>query len=307
MESCQFEYMSGKSVFLRVWLPEGNQNLKGVILMLHGMAEHGARYDWMASMMNEKGYGFYLADLPGHGNSIGQDRPLAHIDGFKGWKEMCMITSKLIEHIEQEHKGTGLILYGHSMGSLLARLFILYNPASPNKIILTGTPYQDSLTLKMSLVLVKFLSLFYGPYKIHKGFNRIFSTTLSGKFKNDPPFSWLSTDSKLVEKYVNDPKCGFDCSLGFFEGLIKANLELIRIENKALPWQKKHFFLVSGAEDPVTHYGKSLQQVSGRYAKKNALSIETWKVDHARHEVHNEPEWKDELVKRIIDWLEKDN
>ncbi len=305
MESYHFEYMTGKSVFLRIWLPEGNRNLKGVILMLHGMAEHGARYDWMAKMMNDKGYGFYLADHPGHGDSIGQDRPLAHIDGFEGWKEMCMITSKLIGHIEQQHQGTQLILYGHSMGSLLARLFIHYNPSSPTKIILTGTPYQDSLTLKMSLALVKLLSLFNGPYKIHKGFNKIFSTTLSGKFKNDPPFSWLSTDSKLVEKYVNDPKCGFDCSLGFFEGLIKANLELIRIENKELPEQKKHFFIVSGAEDPVTHYGKSLEQVSGRYKKKNVLSIETWKVDNARHEVHNEPEWKDELVKRVSDWLEK--
>lgn len=305
MESHFLPISAPFSVFTREWTPSDTKNMKGVILMLHGMAEHGERYQWLAESFNSHGYAFVIADHPGHGKTANTSNPLGHINGYEGWLEMCAITQKLLEFIGSKYPEKEIILYGHSMGSLVARLFLNLYPNTLTKIIFSGSPHQDKPTLLASLALVNVLLWFNKSTCIHKGFNKIFSTTISGKFKKDPPFSWLSKDTELVNRYVNDPYCGFDCSLGFFKGLLKANLKIISLENKATQMSQKHFFTLSGIHDPVTQYGASLAQVQKRYEKAGAASLEVWKVENARHEVHNELDKKEELVHKITQWLEK--
>ena len=72
------------------WLPDAEQEIKGVILFHHGLAEHSLRYDRFGSICAENGYVLNVYDMRGHGktgeisekNKTGIYGKIADKDGF---------------------------------------------------------------------------------------------------------------------------------------------------------------------------------------------------------------------------------
>ena len=61
---------SDRMIYYQCWLPE--DNLKAVLLVVHGLAEHCGRYMNLVNRFVPLGYGVYTFDLPGHGKSYGK-------------------------------------------------------------------------------------------------------------------------------------------------------------------------------------------------------------------------------------------
>ena len=123
-------------LFVNLWLPE--RPLKALILLAHGMAEHSARYERLATALCAEGYGVYAPDLRGHGKTAEQG-VLGHYADQDGWNKVVGDLASLQQHIGQLHPELPIILLGHSMGSYIAQAYLLHHSASLHGAILSGS------------------------------------------------------------------------------------------------------------------------------------------------------------------------
>ena len=61
----RFKSFDGKEIYVHEWTDV--KNPRGVVQIVHGMAEHGARYGTYAAFLNEHGYAVVADDHRGHG------------------------------------------------------------------------------------------------------------------------------------------------------------------------------------------------------------------------------------------------
>ena len=100
------------NLYWRCWLPDGQ--VKAVILVAHGLGEHIARYTNLVNNVVPLGYAVYGLDHQGHGKSEGTrifiDRFQTYLNDLKTFYDM----------VRKDNPGKKIILYGHSMGGLIA-------------------------------------------------------------------------------------------------------------------------------------------------------------------------------------------
>lgn len=128
----RFENAEGISLFYREWLPEAAET-RGIVFILHGINEHSGRYRHVAKALTGAGLACYAIDHRGHGLSGGRrgyipDLQLA-VDDFE----------QLYRRVRAEHPQQPLMIFAHSMGSLIGLGFVLRQPENLRGIALSGT------------------------------------------------------------------------------------------------------------------------------------------------------------------------
>ena len=114
-------------LYVNQWLPDGPP--RAVVMISHGMAEHGGRYARLAQALCAAGLGVYALDQRGHGRTAeaGTIGLCAETDG---WNKVVGDLASLNQHIGQQHPGLPIILLGHSMGSYISQAYLLHHSAS---------------------------------------------------------------------------------------------------------------------------------------------------------------------------------
>jgi len=115
------------------WLPEGEAC--GVVQIVHGVAEHIGRYEETARVLNRHGFIVVGGDHLGHGLTTNEaDR------GFfaekNGWKLVVRDIRKLRKLQGDAAPDLPYFLLGHSMGSFLARTYLIDYPRTLTGAIL---------------------------------------------------------------------------------------------------------------------------------------------------------------------------
>ena len=99
------------------WIPEGKP--RGVIQIVHGIAEYAARYDNLAKVFTDHGFVVVAEDHMGHGGSISREIPQGCFAG--GWLTAVSDTYRLMQMTKEEYPDLPYVIYGHSMGSFMTR------------------------------------------------------------------------------------------------------------------------------------------------------------------------------------------
>src|SRR5215831_12259168 len=122
MQSKSFRLVSndGPEIFVHGWLPD--HQVRAALLIAHGAAEHGKRYERLADAITRQGYAVYAPDHRGHGQTAGSLERAGNAgpDGFNG---IIRDLKQLCEEIRARHS-VPLFLMGHSMGAALVQRFI---------------------------------------------------------------------------------------------------------------------------------------------------------------------------------------
>ena len=155
-------------------------------------------------------------------------------------------------------------------------------------------------------------STLHGPY------NELFPCAIDPKAKelavhsfkltsnSDPsyktPFDWLTRDENEVQKYIDDPLCGFPFTAAgyrdMFSGLSRLYPEKLGCMEKDIP-----VYLFSGDKDPVGANGAGVERVGGEIRAAGVKDVSVKLYPEGRHEMFNEFN-REEVWNDLAHWME---
>lgn len=281
------------------WLPEGAPT--AVIQIVHGMAEHASRYDDLARFLTKAGYAVYAEDHLGHGESINGKGIRGFFAPEKGWDCVVKDIMTLHETVKEKHPGLPMLLYGHSMGSFLARTCASRFPNEFDAFVFSGTAGKNPILAIAHAIANSNIKRNGGRVPDEKLNAMAFGSYL--KRIKDPrtPFDWLTRDNAIVDEYIKDDLCGFPFTSSAFRDLFEG---LGEIAGKK--WAQKvanvPICLLAGKEDPVGSYGKGVVEVSEDLIKTGHTKVVLQLYEGGRHEMHNEIN-RDEVYRGILAFM----
>ncbi len=294
MNYTKIKGIDNETIYIKIYNVE---NPKGCIQVVHGMMEHQDRYVEFAKRMNKLGYSVVTSDLRGHGKNASTLGYFAKKNGH-----LLLISDQvtITNYIQNVLHINNIILFAHSMGSIIARNVLINNSSSYSKVILSGfPPYQWAASLGLGLA--GFISFF----KTNNGKSKILDNATLGPYikavknrKSDA--DWVSYSKTNIDNYNNDPLCGvyFTCSAykdlcRLVKGLhIKKSTNVVNMP----------ILLLSGKDDPVIGGTKGYKQTVSDLNRQGFDNLKHVEFDHMRHEILNEDN-KDLVYEEIEKFL----
>ncbi|WP_421548572.1 alpha/beta hydrolase [Pseudomonas sp. QD4] len=288
-------------LFVNLWLPE--RPLKALILLAHGMAEHSARYERLATALCAEGYGVYAPDLRGHGKTAEQG-VLGHYADQDGWNKVVGDLASLQQHIGQLHPELPIILLGHSMGSYIVQAYLLHHSASLHGAILSGSNFQPVALYRAARLIARFERWRQGGQGRSALIDWLSFGSFNKAFKpNRTAFDWLSRDPAEVDKYVADPLCGYRCSNQLWIDLLGGLQQISKASNLAQIDPGLPLLVMGGECDPVSN-GTRLTDLADALRAAGNQCLQLTLYPEARHELFNETN-RDEVTADLLAWLDQ--
>jgi len=306
-----FESHDKTRLYLYRWTPE--QEPKAVVHIVHGMAEHALRYRRLAEKLTEAGIEVWAADQRGHGktasldvNSPDRGGLLGHCADGNGFTRVTADIHNLNADIRKKRPEIPLFLLGHSWGSFIVQNYMVYTESIKiDGCILSGTKGPGDFIVKAGVPIMTLLSAIRGQRNISRVAKSMADGSYNKYFKpNRTAFDWLSRDAEEVNKYVNDPFCGFTCSSGFYRDLAKVLYNIHRQDIMARINRSLQVYVFSGNDDPVGDMGKSPTALVNTYRNLGINDCEFVLYPGARHEILNETN-REEVMDNLLSWINK--
>ena len=273
------------TVHYTVWTPECTPS--AMIQIAHGMCEHMERYDATARYLCQKGYVVLGNDHIGHGRSVESDDELGYFAPEDG--DLCLVRdlARLNSLMKEKYRSLPTVLLGHSMGSFLARAYLMGHSDSIDGLILSGTSAGNQ-PIKLGMKLCKYLAKRKGdhyrsPFLYKKSFSS-YNKRFKPKSGKGSGVEWVNSDPAVLQSYKNDPKCRFIFTVQGFYDLFTV-LQFVNSEEwyektpKGLP-----IFLLSGEDDPVGNYGKDIPVIAETLLEMDASDVTYKLYPGERHE-----------------------
>ncbi len=258
---------------LKGMIKSPGEDLRAVIILIHGLGEHIQRYELWADLFMKQGIGVTGVDLPGHGRSEGKR---GSIGSYSLVEEMLDI---MVNSCKQTFPGVPVFIYGHSLGGGIVLDYLL----------------RKNPRIKGAIVTSPWLRLSFEPPKYKVVLTSIMKNILPGLIQpSGLVVDHISHDKSVIEKYKNDPLVHDKISVALFAGADTAAKHSLEHASEL----KIPTLLLHGSDDLIASPDGS-REFAG---KTNMVVLKVW--DKGYHELHNET-FKDEVFKYIMDWIEK--
>lgn len=285
-----------------MFIPESE--IKGIFQISHGMAEHKERYYSFMKTITQHGYITVINDHRGHGKSVLNKDDLGYFYDDKA-SYIVEDLHQITEYVKELYPDKSVILFGHSMGSMVVRKYIKEYDSDIDKLIVCGSPSKNkyaNVALTLSKIIAKLKGDKYRSSFIQKlafgGYNK--------KIKNaKSENSWVCANGETVSDYDKDELCGFIFTANGFQNLFKLMTDIYtnkgwRLNNKELP-----ILFLAGSDDPVI-ISKEKWIESQEFLKNIGYkNVENRLYAGLRHEILNEKEKSEVVYKDILDFIEK--
>lgn len=258
----------GERIFVRILEPADRNNVKGVLQIAHGMAEHSLLYMDFAAYMASNGFAVAINDHLGHGKSVSTGGSYGYF-GEDGPDNLLKDMHKLYEIMRYDYPYQPYLLLGHSMGSFLARVYSARYGGDLSAVIYLGTcgPMQRSISAgRRTFAEAKRKK--FGSRAHDSAFARHSTQRYNGAFApNRTKFDWLSRDEAFVDRFGSDPLCGFDLTISGYCDILALQEQIntsrwFHSVPKGLP-----ILLMSGSRDPLGNFGKGIRQLAQRLVR----------------------------------------
>ena len=301
----EFGFLSsdGKNtVMATVYSPDGGET-RGVVQLSHGMIDYVARYEGLAEFLTS--HGFILAgnEHLGHGRSASSADDLGYFGEKDGYLKVLEDLKEMNSLLHKEYPDLPVILFGHSMGSFLARLYVARYPETVTAAVIHGTGGKNPAAPAGKL-LVSLLRAFLGSKHRSKFVTGVaFGSYNSHYDKSEGANAWLTRDGATVATRDTDPYTSYIFTLAGYYDLFTMLDECNRVEwysayPKALPT-----LIMSGDDDPVGDYGKGVREVYEGLLASGVERLDLKLYSGARHELFNEIN-REEVFSDLLAWLE---
>ncbi len=244
---------------------------RAVIVIVHGLAEHGGRYDYVVQKLNDFGYGVYRFDNRGHGRSGGKR---GYLDDFHQFIDDADL---FVELAAGEHAGIPRFMLGHSMGAFIAAG---YGVKYPGK--LKGQVFSGVVATALPL---------FDPLKdmdVEKAPETPIPNALSQLICRDP---------EVVEAYENDPLVLRETTLKLLTSVLFDGVAWLQenLKNYTYPC-----LILHGGDDRIVDKSSSQYLYENIASEDKRIKI----YEGLFHEILNEVE-KDQVLADIRSWIDE--
>lgn len=297
-----FNSSTGKNrIHTRMCIPNGE--VRAVVQIVHGIAEHIVRYDDFMSFLASKGFVVVGTDHLGHGKSIEKEDQLGFLADKDGWTYIVNDEEILRRAMKENYPNVPQIVFGHSMGSFVTRTHLIRFPGAFDAAIISGTGNQSPALVLGGLAMGNLVVALKGPHHYSKLLNNMAFGSynkLYGEVRTE--YDWLSRDEAQVDKYVADPLCGFIPSCSLFRDMM-TGIKFITNQNNLENMNKDTpVYFMSGDMDPVGECGKGVKLAYDNFKKAGMKDVSIKLYKDGRHEMLNELN-KDEVYADILAWI----
>jgi alpha-beta hydrolase superfamily lysophospholipase len=257
-------------ILTRRWTPDGEPWAH--VLLVHGIAEHSGRYEHVGRWLADAGLAVSAFDLRGFGASGGRR---AWVDR---WTRYHDDLEDRLADVRLGAAGRPVVLYGHSLGGLLAFGYVVAEPTRPlPDALVLSAPALDSSLPSWQRQLARVLTRVAPTYEVRNAFDGTI----------------LSRDPSVAERYLADP-------LNYHSTTARLGAEALREQaraTKALDVLSIPTLVVHGEDDRLVPTASS--EAFGRLP---GVTRRTYA--DLGHETHNEPEGE-EVVTDSVAWLRR--
>lgn len=265
-----------EQLYWQAWFDDSPQaNPRGTVALMHGYAEHSARYGHIATALVRSGYQVLAIDARGHGRSTGRR---GHIDRFERYvDDMAILKRRALDRWPDQP----LFMLGHSNGGLITLRYALRKPDGVTGYVVSSPLCQLALEVPRLKELLGRLTSRMVP-------------TLSLPSGIDP--GDISHIDEVVERYQRDPLVFDITTARWFTETQQAMADLAQRANTL---DQPFLFLVAGA-DCIVDSGTT-EKV---FHDLGSLDRELEVFPDLSHEIFNERPWRD-ILQRTILWMER--
>ncbi len=267
-----------------LWKPEGE--VSAVLQIIHGMKEYIDRYDGLAGFLNDNGIAVIGCDHLGHGQTVPDQESLGFF-AEKGGKGYLLQDQHLVsEKAGELFPKAPLFVLGHSMGSFILRRYITIWGGEIDGAIIMGTGTEPFIKCSMGKFLTYILMKIKGPKYRSKFIFSLADGNYSKAFEGG--VTWLSKNEENVKKYMADPFCTYQFTLGAYHTLFSLMEDMaLRKNDRRIPKDLPVLFL-SGMDDIVGAYTKGVLKAYNEYVSLGLLDVNVKFYSGDRHEILNE-------------------
>ncbi|MED6191804.1 hypothetical protein PIB30_004017 [Stylosanthes scabra] len=267
----------GDSIFTQSWTPVSVE-IRGLVILMHGLNEHSGRYGHFAKQLNASGYKVYAMDWVGHGGSDGLHAYVHSLDYAVSDLKV------FIEKVVTENPGLPCFCFGHSTGAAIT-LKALLDPkveACITGAVFTAPAVGVEPSNPLLLVIAPLVSFLLPRYQCRSAYKKGMPVT------RDPEALLAKYSDPLVCTGPLRARTGYE--IVRITSYLQQNLRRIRVP----------FMVLHGTADSVTDPAASL-----RFYEEASSSDKTIKLyEGFVHDLLFEPE-RDEIIEYIIQWLNR--
>ncbi|MCO5158029.1 MAG: alpha/beta hydrolase [Aquamicrobium sp.] len=291
---------TGATLNLYTALPPGAP--RAVVQVNHGLAEHAARYGRFARFLAGHGFATYAHDHRGHGATTA---PGATLGSFGGGADTVIADVAAVHDlIGEEQPGLPVIVFGHSMGALIALNFVFRHHGRIAGTAIWNGNFSAGLLGRLAQAVLAWETFRLGSDVPSRILPRLTFQDWARKVTDGrTPFDWLSRDHAQVDAYVADPLCGFDASVGMWKGVFELVFAGADDRNFAGVPRGLPFHIVGGAKDPATDFAKATEHLAGRLRRMGFSNPVSRVYAQTRHESLNELN-RDVIMEDFAEWAE---
>ena len=264
---------------------------KALVQIIHGAVEHKNRYFGFAEFLQKNGFTVIISDNRAHGESINDKYYIGTMGSLRQMIDDQLLISK---YIKDQYPGKALYMLGHSLGSLFARVYLQEHDDEISKLVLSGTPnYVPGVD--PVYILGRLICLLGGK-------RGKFLSRLKGDTKKD--YSWISVSKDNLERYTNDPLCGYIYGNYAQTTVFDADRHMHKFERFKCKNPELPIISVTGADDPTVGGEKGLKDSIDSLKKVGYTNIESIVYEGMKHEVLNEDN-REIVYQDILEFLLK--
>lgn len=258
---------------------------KGIIQFSHGMAEHKQRYMDVMQFCAENDFIGVIHDHRGHGDSVRCKDDLGYFYDESSEaivEDVAMITRVM----KKRYPALPLILFGHSMGSLIVRNYMKKYDDLVDGLIVCGSPSKNAAA-GFAVGLVNLLKSFKGDHNRCALIDKIAFGSFNKGIQSTYEHAWICSDESVVKAYEEDEKCGYLFTLNGYLNLFK-----LMKNTYSNGWQVKNpdvpVLFIAGSDDPCIISEEKFNQAVQFMQKCGYSNVKSKLYEKMRHEILNE-------------------
>lgn len=116
---------------------------------------------------------------------------------------------------------------------------------------------------------------------------------------------WLSADTENVDRYIADPLCGADATVGLFRDMLGGIRFNQKRGNLAKMDTSMPVLFIAGQDDPVGSMGKGVRRSYDAFRAAGMQDVSIQLYPGLRHEILNEKAMQETVYNDILNWLSR--